>query len=373
MKIALDAMLLGGRRSGVEQAILSLARALAETGRETYRLYAPGAFRGNGLSSNHFRISRSRLPVGLRPVRIFWEQCLFPLILARDGADLLHAPGYIAPLAARPPVVLTVYDLIALRFPRLCTASNALHYRLLLPASVRKAAGIIVPSRTTRDDLVRFDPRTADRIRVIPPGLDPSFRGRQQGAGSDPVRRTYGLAGPYILFVGRTEPKKNVETLVEAFAVLKRDGRLPHKLVLAGARGWAHDAVVRRVRRLGLEQEVVCTGFVPAALLPDLYGMADVFVFPSLYEGFGLPPLEAMACGTPVIVSDRGALPETTGSAAVRADPRDPAALARAVREVLTDAGLKSRLIAGGLRHAADFSWDKAAAATEQFYRDMAS
>ena len=316
------------------------------------------------------RVIRRRWPARFRPIRILWEQLALPRLLAADRCELLHAPAYVAPLMARVPVVLTLYDLIAFSHGDYCTQSNRLHFRLLVPPSVRKAAVVVVPSRAVRDDLIRLMPGAAGKIRVIPLGLREEFRPVQDPSAFERLRRTYGIAGPFILFVGRTEPKKNLVRLIEAFRLLRQRTVLRHQLVIAGAPSWDEANVVAAVRKHGLNEVVVRTGFVPAGDLPALYSLADLFVFPSLCEGFGLPPLEAMACGTPAMVSDRGALREVAGGAAVLTDPLAPDRMARDLEAVLTDPLPRDPRIAEGLRHARTFTWARTAAATEAAYAD---
>lgn len=372
MRIAFNGMLLARQVAGVQTAIANLASALARHGQADYTFYLPASAPALLPPSPRCRVRRCRVPARVRGLRILWEQLWLPRLARRDGADLLHAPGYVAPLAARLPVVITVYDLIALLHPEWCTRANAAHFRLLLPPSVRKAAGIIVPSAVSGRDLAARFPAAAARTRVIPLAVGDAFHAAS-GLTQEHLaarRAALGLPERFILFVGQLEPKKNVPTLLRAFRTL-RDAGLPHRLVLAGHRGWGWPAVERTLAELGLAEAVVVTGRVADADLPALYRLAELFVFPSLYEGFGLPPVEAMACGVPTIVSDRGSLPEVAGDAARIVDPTDAAALARALHDLLTDAGLRARCVARGRAHAARYTWRATALATEAFYRDV--
>lgn len=373
MRIAIDGMLLGRRYSGVEGAIADLGRTLSVSGVHEYRFYVPdGRLQDNTRVSAAARMTvvPTRWPVRFRPIRILWEQLALPPLLRASRCDLLHAPGYVAPLMAPVPVVLTVYDLIAFTHGDCCTRSNRLHYRLLVPPSVRKASAIIVPSRSVRDDLTRLMPAATGKIRVIPLGVREEFRPHPDAAVCDRLRRKHSLTGPFILFVGRTEPKKNIVRLIESYGLLKYRTRLPHRLVIAGTPSWDESRVSAAVRKAGLTDAVVRTGFIAADELPALYAMADLFVFPSLCEGFGLPPLEAMACGTPALVSDRGALPEVAGVAATVTDPLAPDRMAGDMEALLTDQALRSERIAAGLRHARTFSWTRTAALTEAVYAE---
>lgn len=357
--------------SGVETAIANLARALARGGREDYLLYLPDNAPLEELDSPHFQTRRCHLPARSRLLRMAWEQFVLPRLLRRDRIDLLQAPGYLAPLRAGVPVVITVYDLIALRFPRLCTPANTLNYRCQLPSSIRRAAGIIVPSEATRRDLVTLFPAAASKVRVIPLGIGREFGAGADAARGEALRGRYALPDRFVLFVGQLEPKKNVAGLVRGFAALRADGHRKHKLVIAGSRGWGCAEFERAVRELGLEQDVIFPGFIPAADLPALYSLADLFVFPSLYEGFGLPPLEAMACGVPVVVSNRGSLPEIVGDAALLVDPLDANALAQAMRNLLTQDDLRRTQVQKGLARTRLFTWERTARMTEEFCQQV--
>jgi glycosyltransferase involved in cell wall biosynthesis len=215
-------------------------------------------------------------------------------------------------------------------------------------------------------------PAAAEKIRVVPLGIGREFQVLRDEAAFSRLRIKHKLPTRFILFVGGLEPKKNLPRLIAAYRLLRRDPSVSHALVIAGSPSWDRSAVRRAIHAGGLEDSVILTGFVPPDELPLLYNMADLFVFPSLYEGFGLPPLEAMACGTPVLVSDRGALPETTGNAAMVTDPLVPDRIAAAMKSILTDPALRDGLRARGLARAREFSWSAAAAATEAVYAEVA-
>lgn len=365
MRVAIDGMLLGGRASGVEASIGNLATALAARGLHDYCLYTQAAFEG-------MRVVSTRWPVRWRPVRIVWQQAAFPALLARGSVDVVHAPGYVAPVLSPVPVVVTVYDALAFTHPELCTRANRWHYRLMMPLSLRRARRIVVPSETTRRDVLRLVPGAAERVRVIPLGIEERFGVVPAEAERAQLKAKLGVEGPYILFVGGLEPKKNVAGLIEAFRLLGQRVTLPHRLVIAGARSWDGPRIERALRASGLAGRVVRTGYVPPERLPALYRAADLFVFPSLYEGFGLPPLEAMACGVPTVVSGGGALAEVAGPAARVVDPATPGNLAEAMEAVLTQRHLRADLVARGLRHAALFRWDRTAQAMERVYAEAA-
>jgi glycosyltransferase involved in cell wall biosynthesis len=369
--VALNGMLLGGEFSGVEEAILGLARTLAEGGRHKYRFFVPDSCSHSDLVGPGFETERVKIPRS-RLIRLLWEQKRLPAILKKGGFDLLHAPAYLAPLSADIPVVLTVYDLQTLLFPGLCLPLNRLNYRMMLPRSIRKASGIIVPSKSVADDVIRLFPDASERIEVIPIGVNPSFRvlGSSDQA---MVLAGLGLKEPFVLFAGNMAPNKNLITLVRAFGMMKRDHAIPHKLVLAGRKAWEYQKICRCIKEEGLAEEVNCIGYVSERELVGLYNAADVFVFPSLYEGFGLPPLEAMACGTPVVCSSQGGLKETAGPAAQLVDHSDANAISDAVADLIEDRAKHDALRKKGLEHAKAFTWENARLQTEAFYEKILS
>ncbi|HUW32433.1 MAG TPA: glycosyltransferase family 1 protein, partial [Planctomycetota bacterium] len=246
---------------------------------------------------------------------------------------------------------------------------NVLHYRRVVPRSVRKAKLVIVPTRAVAAQLIEALGTSEEKIRVIPCGVDYRFKPASEARKRE-LRDALGLRGKFVLFVGNLEPKKNLVSLVQAFFAAKANRQLPHKLVLAGRLAWKHKPILRMIAQLGLQDEVILPGRVPQEYLPALYSAADMFVFPSLIEGFGLPPLEAMACGTPAIVSKDPALLETTGGAAMDVDATDLAALREAIEAVATREDLRAQLIEKGKARAAQFSWVESARATLQVYHE---
>ncbi len=366
MRVAINALLLSGRFSGVEKAVHALLRHIGEGSDDEFVALVGSDFDERAL--NGAGVGIERLPVSNRSrlLRIIYEEHFLQRRLR--GFDLFHAPGYVAPKRLPCPLVLTIYDLVALTHPELARRSNAWHYRWRLPRSARAAARIIVPLECVARQVVERLGVERERVRVVPLGVDarlkpPSLDDRAR------VRARHHLARPYILFVGNVEPKKNLPTLLRAFAALKRDGQ-PHELLIAGKRGWKCRDVFALPAELGIEDDVRFLGYVEEGDLAGLYGGAELFAFPSLVEGFGLPPLEAMACGTPVVTSDAEALVETTGDAAEHVPALDPEALADVMRRVLGDVALRERLRAAGLARAAQFTWPRAAEATRAAYRE---
>jgi glycosyltransferase involved in cell wall biosynthesis len=242
----------------------------------------------------------------------------------------------------------------------------------MLPASVRRADAVAVPSEATRSDVAGLLGVPPAKIHVVPLGIRRSFRPLPPGDESrELVRRQYGLPEHFLLFAGQLEPKKNLPTLLEAFHLLKSLAGVPHKLVITGHEGWRVAEINAKARMLGLGDDVVFTGFVSENDLVTIYNLADVFVFPSVYEGFGLPPLEAMACGTPVVCTNRGAVPEVVGDGATCVDVDRPAVIADAIRGVLADPAARAGLVERGLARARRFTWERAAGMMDELYRQV--
>jgi glycosyltransferase involved in cell wall biosynthesis len=267
--------------------------------------------------------------------------------------------------------VVTVHDLGFLYHPEAHTLSQNLYLRWSTRHNARAATRILADSEATRRDLVHHYSIPDSKIAVVYPGRDETLAPVAEPALRSAVRARYGLADPYLLYVGTLHPRKNLVRLVQAFGSLLRslrDGpRTPMaglQLVLAGQRGWLYDDILAQVRKLDLSDHVVLTGYIPDADLPALLSGALAFVFPSLYEGFGLPLLEAMACGTPVICSNASSLPEVAGDAALLVDPRDTEALADALARLVVDEGLRRELVERGFRQMQRFSWRRCAEET---------
>jgi len=300
-------------------------------------------------------------------VRILWEQTVQPFALRKERVDLLHALAFVTPLLSPCPAVVTIYDLSFLLYPESFKRFKRFYLGLFTRLSARRARRIIAISRSTKRDVIRLLGVPPEKVEVVYCGIDEAFHPLAE----DQVavfRSERGLPERFVLFVGTIEPRKNVARLIEAFSVF----RFPFsdfRLVIGGAKGWFYDDVFARVEELGLEGQVVFPGYIPVSELPLWYNAAELFVYPSLYEGFGLPPLEAMACGTPVITANTSSLPEVVDSAGLTVDPLDVEGLAEAMRRVLGDEVLRREMRERGLQRAKSFSWMKTAQETVQVYQ----
>lgn len=291
------------------------------------------------------------------------QDWLFPQI------DLFHATDHLLPRLSEVKSVFTLHDLVFRFYPETHKLLNRWFLTLMMPRFLQAADAVIAVSEWTKKDAIELYGLDEDKVSVIYEGVNPLFRPASQETISA-LRQKYGILNKFILSVGTIEPRKNLTSLVEAYRSLKdQDPEL--QLVIAGKKGWLYEGFFRRLRELGLEDDVIFPGFISDEDLPPLYSAADLFVLPSLYEGFGLPVLEAMACGTPVITSNASSLPEVAGEAALLVDPHDIGALIRAARAVLDGEELRSELRAKGPKQAARFSWEKAARETLVVYTSL--
>ncbi len=357
------------RGAGINGYIYQLLRHLPTVGTPSLHLVAylhDAQFEDiDGLA-----VHRSRWDTSSPWRRIVWEQTRLA-ILSR-GLDLLHGMAFATPLSCACPTVVTVHDLSFLRYPGAFRRSNRAYLSFITRFSTRRAARVIAVSESTRQDVIALCGVPGDRVVVVPNGVTEEFCPAAPAAVAD-FRVRKGLPERFILFLGTLEPRKNITRLLEAYALwlqeFATDGQPIPALVIAGSKGWFYDAIFARVRELGLVDRVVFPGFVPAEELPWWYRAAELFVYPSLFEGFGLPVLEAMACGTPTITSATSSLPEVAGDAALLVDPDDTRALAACIGRVLAEPELAAAMRSAGLSQASRFSWGRTAAETAAVYR----
>ena len=326
-----------------------------------------------------FLMDRGFAPAGLTPhyparlsakpwQRILWEQLQVARLARKLELALLHGFAYALPLAAPMPKVVTVHDLTFLRFPQAFPRTRRHYLARMTALSCRRARVVIADSKATAHDLQALLQVPAEKIVVVYPGVDPRYRPLPDRA-VEAYRAKKQWPDRFILMVGTLEPRKNHLGLIEAYAIYRGLAQRPLPLVIGGGKGWHYRQIFQRVQALGLEQHVHFLGFVPWEDLPWLYNAATLFVYPSRYEGFGLPVAEAMRCGVPVITSNASSLPEVACHAAITIDPNEPEALARAMWTVTEKE--PERLAAmreQGFHHAQQFQWERAAAQTARVY-----
>jgi glycosyltransferase involved in cell wall biosynthesis len=301
------------------------------------------------------------------------EQISVPLALARARVDLFHAPHYVVSPLTRCPYVVTIHDCIHLRFPQYLPNRLAATYaRTVMRMAATRAERVLTVSNASKEDILRYLRIPADKVEVIYNALDTRLETPPSDDDLERVRQRFQLSSPFILYAGNIKPHKNVDRLIEAYAILRRRGIEDAKLLLIGDQISKYPNLRRLVHRFQLHGHVRFLGFVPEATLAALYRLASVFVFPSLYEGFGLPPLEAMAAGTPVVTSNVSSLPEVVGDAALLIDPMDAGAIADAIARVLDDDALRADLVHRGYARVRTFSWERSIARVREVYAELA-
>jgi len=369
MRVAIDGRLLFYRRAGIGQYTLRLVEALTRIApRERFLLLQDRRQRGPLLQAPNLR----HVPVWT-PSHHRWEHFTLPLELLPLRLDLFHSPDFVLPERRAFAGVVTVHDLAFLRFPHLVTPQAARYYGRVHRA-VRSAERVIVDSECTRRDVLELLGIPEEKVTVVYMAAGPAFHPYEVPPEDRRTFSGYVLAPQqFALFVGTIEPRKNLPGLLRAFHRMREryPDLEPHpRLVIVGEEGWLSQEVFRVVNELRLAQEVAFIGSLPLGDLVWLYRAARLFVFPSLYEGFGLPPLEAMACGAPVIASSAGALPEVLGDAAWLIAPEDTEGWAEAMARLWGDDALRAQLRTRGLERAGRFSWDEAAGRTLGVYRE---
>ena len=366
MRIGIDYTSAARQGAGIGRFTRELIRrAMALDADNEYRLLVAGR---DPIPPAHLppldnRRTLTQTPISERNLVRLWHRLRIPLPveLALGRLDIFHSPDFVLPPVARAAKILTIHDLSFLRVPECADPRLRWYLGQVVPRSVRRADYLLADSESTRRDLIELLHVPPDRAQVIYGGVDASFAPVEDAAALQTIRDRYASGRPFVLAVGTLEPRKNYPTLIRAFARAREHARLPHVLVIVGKKGWVYEPIFAAVEELGLKDTVLFPGFVPDAELPAMYSAADLLATPSFYEGFGLPPLEAMACGTPVIVSDVSSLPEVVGEAGLRIDPGDADALADAILRLVEDSALRESLRKAGFAQARKFTWDKAA------------
>jgi glycosyltransferase involved in cell wall biosynthesis len=371
MPIYIDVSSAVHAKAGIGRYAASLARALAD--------YQPGR-----IALFYNRVHGSHPPPGLEALQARtvhagykpWRMAVWLGHLTRigfnrlvPGAQLFHATEHLLPPLHGVPTVLTVHDMIFKLFPEHQKRLNFWYLNATMPLYCRRAGAIVTVSESSKQDIVAHYGLDPAKVTVVYEAAAPEFVPASREA-VEGIRRRYGLPGPYAIHVGTIEPRKNLTRLIEALQLLREAG-LTVPLLVVGGKGWLYDDFFQRLERLEIADAVHFPGYVPSSDLPLLYSAATIAVMPSVYEGFGLPVLEAMACGTPVVSSDASSLPELGGRAARYFDPYDVEAVAETIRKVWVDQDLRAEMRQQGLAQAASFSWQRAATQTWAIYERL--
>lgn len=366
MRIAFDGTTLTPGRTGVgyytEHLLQHLAQEVAGTGDELI------VVSNQPIDTTQPLPRHVRVHTGRRfPLRVAWMQMFAARVLDEIGADVAHLTNGMIPLGGSAAHVVTIHDMSLTLHPRCHPLRRQLINRPLASVAVRTADAIVAVSESARRDLLAVHRIPDARVSVVPEAAGPTFAVITDAVRRRRIRMRYALPERFLLYVGAIEPRKNLARLVEAFATARQRG-IPHELVCVGPYGWSSRDLYEHVDRLGVRPVVHFTGYLPAEDLPVIYNLAEFFVFPSIYEGFGLPVIEAMACGTPTITSRTSSLEEIAADAALTLNPYDVEALSEAIVRMAVDAELRHELSRRGLRRARDFSWSRSARETLALY-----
>jgi glycosyltransferase involved in cell wall biosynthesis len=371
MRIGIDATALPLQPVGAGIYMINLVRALAAVNeRDELVIFTHPAGRKQMAVQESKRFRWAVVPDKSILRRLLWEQIGLPRLVGKMRLDLLHSLHYTRPWRLPCRSVVTFHDMTFFLYPQLHTRSKQAFFPLTIRASARSADAIIAVSESTRADSIQLLGIPGEKIFATPLGVDPAFRPIRDLESLDVVRQRYNLPDRFILYVGLVEPRKNLSGLIRAYRSAL-EGGIAHRLVVVGRFGWSYQQVLDEIEALGLQERVQFTGYIPQADLPIVYNLASLFVYPTLYEGFGLPALEAMACGTPVVTSNVASLPEIIGEAGVLIPPGDQQALSQALQDVLSDPGLQTHLAIKGPQQASQFTWERTARQTLQVYRQV--
>jgi glycosyltransferase involved in cell wall biosynthesis len=360
------------RHAGLGRYAHALLAALLQIdATHTYRVFHNQPAPGESVPPIFTDLPRTVVPLSAKPWRMSVLLADY-LHLSMDrwlsGVDVFHGTDHLLPPLRRAKTVFTLHDLIFKFYPEYHLPLNRAFLALMLPRFLRRADAIIAVSECTKRDALRLYDIPPEKITVIYEAADPALQPVNDQNQLAEMRARYAKAQPYILFVGTIEPRKNIPALIDALKILRARG-LTHRLLIAGRKGWLYENIFAHARQSGIADQIDFLNYVPDADLAALYSACEAFVFPSLYEGFGLPPLEAMACGAPVVCSNTSSLPEVVGDAALLVNPHAANEIADAIERVLTNPALRDELRAKGLAHAQKFSWERTARETLAIYK----
>ena len=356
MKIGIDVQTTLGQKSGFGFYVKNLVEHLKKVDTENeYVLIAPEMIEKDFST----------------PQRFVWDQFSFPKMAAKAKVDVLHQPCFSAPLFYSGKIILTIHDLISHYFPQNMPSGSRLYFSKWMPLTYGRAKKIIAISENTKRDIMSLLKIPEEKIVVIHSAVGEEFRQIDDKAKIAEIKKKYATGEHFILDVGTLEPRKNLPFLVRAYNIALKEGKISHNLVLTGKKGWYYESLFDLIKELHLEDRVILPGYVPDEDLPYLYNAADLFCFPSLYEGFGFPPLEALSCGTPVIAANNSSIPEVVGDAGILLDIDDEKVWAANIIEVLSDEKKLQELRSSGLEQAKKFSWAKTARETVKVYEEV--
>lgn len=372
MRIAINTLSLYKTKVGMGKYIVELVNRVPKTDTQNeYIIYL------SKENEAYFDLCASNIKIKKVPriftypfVKIIWEQLFLPFSMIKNNIDLYHATGFVLPLWKPTGIkfVVTIADMTFFTHKQYHTWFKKKYFSALIPASLKKADKIFAISENTKKDIIAMAKTNSEKIVTTYLGVDPIFMPKKKEEYL-PVLAKYNLEQPYILYVGMLEPRKNIVGLIRAFSLLRKERKI--KLVIIGKKGWMYDEIFSLVKSLHLEEKIIFTGYVPDDVLPAIYNAATCFVYPSFYEGFGFPVIEAMACGCPVITSNNSSLKEITGDAAILIDPENVNQIAEKIELILGSQEEREKRKKAGLKQAKKFKWDAFARKTREVYKNL--
>ncbi|MER3472472.1 MAG: glycosyltransferase family 1 protein [Armatimonadota bacterium] len=366
MRIGINVHLLSTTHTGIQHYIRALVPELVQRAIPTHEVVLYGEPSQLLLpASERIRWVHTARPLRSGTQRVLWEQTALGRLLRRDGVEVFFSPAFILPVMWEGVGVVTIHDLNFEVSPHTIHPVRRAYLRAITRRSAHRARAVIAISRATAEDIIRLYQVPESKMVVIPYGLDTFFNPSHARHLEQMARQRYRLPEEFLLFVGTLEPRKNLPRLLEAYALAQRQSPLP-PLVLVGAPGWQNARILAQATRLGIEGQLRLAGYILREHLPGVYAAARALLYPSLYEGFGLPPLEAMGCGTPVLASSVSAMPEVIGEAGVLVDPRNVQEMAEGIQRITQDEALRRQITQRGLQRVRRFRWDDAAQQTLQ-------
>lgn len=370
MRIAINTLGPSKLKAGVGNYVVSLVQELSKIDDENeYTIFV------NRDNEQFFKTNNKHFQIIILPdytrkklLRIVWEQFRLPKLLKKMNIDLLHSPGFVAPLKMSAKSVVTVHDMTFFSHPECHTRFKRLYFQNMIPKSIASADAVIADSENTTQEICKYLHTPKEKITTVHLGVGEHFKQINRRKAKEYLKTKYHINNRFILFVGTIEPRKNVQTLVDAFLQIK-DPKL--KLVIVGNKGWNVAELFKVITESPIKEQIILPGYVTDEDLVKFYNAAEVFVYPSLYEGFGIPIIEAMACGCPVITSNVSSMPEVAGTAALLVDPNNANEIKNAVQKILKNKELRELLIKDGIKQAKKFSWKKTAQATLAVYKKV--
>ncbi len=371
MRIAINSLSLSKTKVGMGKYIAEIINNAPKS--DPYNIYFIYVSEEN---KKYFNLSQENIrPVLVHKIwtrglmRIIWEQLLLPFSLYWNKINIYHAPGFVLPIFKvnkKTKYIVTIADMTFFSHPEYHVYWKRKYFKYMIPISIKKADQVIAISENTKQDILQMIPVDKNKIVVTYLGYDAHFS-RQNKLKKNPVLKKYIINFPYILFVGMLEPRKNIPSLIKAFAAIKE--KKSHKLVIVGKKGWMYGEIFTLIQKLKIEEQVIFTGYLHDEDLPSLYSAATCFVYPSFYEGFGIPIIEAMACGCAVITSNNSSMKEIAGEAAILVDPYNVKEIQNAIELLIADKAIKRKKEKEGITQAKKFTWEKMILQTKEVYR----